>query len=164
MHIKLLAALAALAFITPTVALAQDAPSYAQPAGPPVAEDGQIQGRISSFDGGYNLIVQDDRGYADNVQLHDGTIINPTGLTLAPGMVVSILGYNEGPYFAANEVDTPYTYYAACLTTPDIHGASTGPRSAWAFSSATPAGGMAATSRPAATITSVTRACTTTCA
>jgi hypothetical protein len=112
MHIKLLAALAALAFMTPTVALAQDAPSYAQPAGQPVAEDGQIQGRISSFDGGYNLIVQDDRGYTDNVQLHDGTIINPTGLTLAPGMVVSILGYNAGPYFAANEVDTPYTFYA----------------------------------------------------
>jgi hypothetical protein len=91
MHTKLLAAIAALAFIAPTVALAQDAPSYAQPAGQPVAEDGQIQGRISSFDGGYNLIVQDDRGYTDNVQLHDGTIINPTGLTLAPGMVVSIL-------------------------------------------------------------------------
>jgi hypothetical protein len=38
-------------------------------------------------------------------------VINPTGLTLAPGMVVSIDGYNAGGYFAANEVDTPYTYY-----------------------------------------------------
>ena len=62
-----------------------------------VADDQQIRGRISSFDGGYNLTVADERGFTDNVQLHDGTIINPTGLTLAPGMVVSILGYNAGP-------------------------------------------------------------------
>jgi hypothetical protein len=27
-------------------------------------------------------------------------------------MVVSILGYNAGPYFAANEIDTPYQFYA----------------------------------------------------
>jgi len=117
MRYKLLAAFAALAFLTPLAfwapvkALAQDMPSYAQPAGQPVADDEQIQGRISSFDGGYNLTVADNRGFVDNVQLHDGTIINPTGLTLAPGMVVSILGYNAGPYFAANEVDTPYTFY-----------------------------------------------------
>ncbi|HTV93389.1 MAG TPA: hypothetical protein VMG98_11805 [Verrucomicrobiae bacterium] len=110
MHIKFLAALAALALFTPLAAAAQDAPSYAQPAPQQVPGDEQIQGRISSFDGGYNLTVQDDRGFVDNVQLHDGTIINPTGLTLAPGMVVSILGYNAGPYFAANEVDTPYTF------------------------------------------------------
>ena len=56
------------------------------------------------------MYVRDVRGYVDNVTLHQGTIINPTGLTLAPGMVVSILGYNAGPFFAANEVDTPYTY------------------------------------------------------
>jgi hypothetical protein len=46
----------------------------------------------------------------DRVQLHPGTIINPTGITLSPGMVVSILGYNSGPYFDANEIDTPYTF------------------------------------------------------
>ncbi|MGB6984447.1 MAG: hypothetical protein WBD74_00580 [Candidatus Aquilonibacter sp.] len=110
MHTKFLAALAALAFFAPLAAAAQDAPSYAQPNVQQVADDQQIQGRISNFDGGYNLTVQDDRGFVDTVQLHDGTIINPTGLTLAPGMVVSILGYNAGPYFAANEVDTPYTF------------------------------------------------------
>ncbi|HTZ53776.1 MAG TPA: hypothetical protein VMB20_01840 [Candidatus Acidoferrum sp.] len=107
-----LAAFAALALLTPLAAVAQDAPSYAQPqvqAG--YTDDQQIQGRISSFDGAYSLTVQDSRGFVDNVELHDGTIINPTGLTLAPGMVVSILGYNAGSYFAANEVDTPYTYY-----------------------------------------------------
>ncbi len=55
--------------------------------------------------------MRDDKGYVDTVPLHQGTIINPTGLTLQPGMDVSVLGYNAGSYFAANEVDTPYTYY-----------------------------------------------------
>lgn len=113
MRIQLFAAFAALAFLTPLAAAAQEGPTYAQPQLAQVADDQQIQGRISSFDGGYSLTVADERGFVDNVQLHDGTIINPTGLTLAPGMVVSILGYNAGQYFAANEVDTPYTYAGA---------------------------------------------------
>jgi hypothetical protein len=92
----------------PLAASAQPVPSYASLAAP---GDGQIRGRIASFDGSYALRVRDERGYLDNVRLHPGTIINPTGLTLAPGMVVGILGYDNGSYFAANEVDTPYTYY-----------------------------------------------------
>jgi hypothetical protein len=104
---KIIAALAAALLIAaPFAANAQDEPSYAQGDG-----DGQIRGRVVSFDGGYNLQVRDDKGYIDNVELHQGTIINPTGLTLAPGMVVSILGYNAGDNFAANEIDTPYNYY-----------------------------------------------------
>lgn len=103
-----LTALAALLFLGfPLAAMAQ-VPSYATSA---YGDDQQIRGRISSFDGGYNLQVRDDAGYVDNVQLHTGTIINPTGLTLAPGMVVSIIGYNAGAFFGANEIDTPYTYY-----------------------------------------------------
>jgi hypothetical protein len=106
-----IAAIAALAFsapiAAPLVAQAQDVPSYAQPSG---SDDAQIRGRVASFDGAYALGVRDDKGYIDNVQLHEGTIINPTGLTLAPGMVVSILGYNQGSYFSANEIDTPYNY------------------------------------------------------
>jgi len=97
--------------LTALPALAQEAPSYALQAAAPAA-DAQIRGRISSFDGGYALQVTDDNGYVDNIQLHDGTIINPTGLTLEPGMVVNILGYNAGSFFAANEIDTPYTFYA----------------------------------------------------
>ncbi|MBD5633849.1 MAG: hypothetical protein IAI49_05165 [Candidatus Eremiobacteraeota bacterium] len=99
-----LAATAALTLAAPIAALAQDVPSYAQT----VAADEQLRGRILSFDGGYNLAVRDERGFVDNVQLHDGTIINPTGITLAPGMVVSIEGYNQGPFLSANEIDTPY--------------------------------------------------------
>lgn len=52
-------------------------------------------------------------GMSTASSLHEGTIINPTGLTLATGMIISVLGYNAGPYFAANEIDTPYTLYGA---------------------------------------------------
>lgn len=108
MRTQFAAALAALILATPLLAQAQDLPSYAQPAA--ASEDQQVHGRIVSFDGHYSLQVRDERGFVDNVQLHDGTIINPTGLTLEPGMVVSIDGYNDGSFLAANEVDTPYTY------------------------------------------------------
>jgi hypothetical protein len=102
---KQIAALAAaLILAAPLAANAQDVPSYAASD-----TDQQIHGRIANFDGGYNLQVRDANGYVDNVQLHDGTIINPTGLTLAPGMVVSIDGFNSGSFFDANEIDTPYT-------------------------------------------------------
>jgi hypothetical protein len=101
--------LAALMFATPIAAFSQDLPSYAQ-APQDAPGDQQLRGRITNFDGGYSLTVRDERGFIDNVSLHPGTIINPTGLTLAPGMVVSILGYNAGGDFAANEIDTPYSY------------------------------------------------------
>ncbi len=95
----------------PLAALAQDEPSYAGGQPSYATQDEQIHGRIVSFDGAYALQVRDDRGFIDNVQLHQGTIINPTGLTLTSGMVVAIHGYNSGSFFAANEVDTPYTMY-----------------------------------------------------
>jgi hypothetical protein len=106
-----LAAFAALTLVAPVATLAQDVPSYSQQG--PASNGGEenLHGRIASFDGAYTLTVRDERGFIDNVQLHQGTIINPTGLTLEPGMVVSILGYNSGPYLAANEIDTPYTFY-----------------------------------------------------
>jgi hypothetical protein len=98
-----IAATAALTLAAPLSARAQDIPSYAQQA-----PDEQIRGYVESFDGGYNLAVRDERGFIDNVQLHDGTIINPTGVTLEPGMVVSIVGENDGDFLSANEIDTPY--------------------------------------------------------
>ncbi len=100
-----LATLGAVCLAFPIAAQAQDVPSYA--AGQ-YSDDQNIHGRVMSFDGDYGLSVRDERGYVDTVELHPGTIINPTGLTLAPGMVVSVLGYNAGSYFSANEIDTPY--------------------------------------------------------
>jgi hypothetical protein len=67
-----------------------------------------VHGTVSGFDGKYDLTVRDQRGFTDNVQLHDGTVINPTGLRLASGMTVTIYGHADGSHFVANEVDTPY--------------------------------------------------------
>ena len=77
-----------------------------------------IHGRVSSFDGAYSLQVNDDRGFIDNVQLRQGTVINPTGIRLAPGMQVTIHGVNRGSAFAANVIDTPYQSYGAVPVYP----------------------------------------------
>jgi hypothetical protein len=98
-------ALAVAGLILPTIASAQDIPSYAQPN-----RDETIHGRIISVNGTFNISVRDDRGFVDNVELHQGTIINPTGLTLAPGMNVTVIGIANGGEFDANEIDTPYHY------------------------------------------------------
>jgi len=84
------------------------APTYAHPS---ANGEETIHGVISSFDGKYHVELRDDRGFVDNVELHQGTIINPTGLQLHPGMMVTISGANRGPVFAANEIDTPYLTY-----------------------------------------------------
>jgi hypothetical protein len=98
------AAIVAAALITPGFASAQDAMAY--------SSDGnqQIQGTIAAINGTWNITVHDANGYADSVELHQGTIINPTGLTLEPGMNVTIDGYADGPNFEAMEIDTPYQY------------------------------------------------------
>jgi len=101
------AALAAAALISPVIVSAQEVPSYAVDAG---GQDQQIQGTVSAINGTWNITVSDANGYADSVELHQGTIINPTGLTLEPGMQVTIDGYADGPNFDALEIDTPYQY------------------------------------------------------
>jgi hypothetical protein len=105
------AALAALGvFALPVAAHAQTTvPSYAT-GGAPGEET--IQGRVSAINGKYAISVRDKNGYIDNVTLHDGTIINPRGLTLAPGETVEIHGFAHGQEFVANEIDTPYLAYS----------------------------------------------------
>jgi hypothetical protein len=98
-------AIAAAALITPAIASAQDAPMYAS-----ATTDQQIAGTISAINGPWNLTVADASGYNDSVALHQGTIINPTGLSLAPGMSVTVDGYPDGSNFDAIEIDTPYQY------------------------------------------------------
>jgi hypothetical protein len=89
------------------------APPAAAPPPMPTYASGEehIRGRIASIDGKYQITVRDQRGYIDRVSLHDGTVINPTGLQLAPGQMVTILGHNAGSTFQANEIDTPYGRY-----------------------------------------------------
>jgi hypothetical protein len=103
-----------IAFVIIVVGIPQEAygqvpspspPSYAQPS-----TEQMLRGRISAVNGAFNISVRDKDGNINSVGLHRGTIINPTGLTLAVGMRVNILGYNAGAVFEANEIDTPYTY------------------------------------------------------
>jgi len=99
----LIAAVAAAALITPAIASAQDV-SYAD------GGNQQIQGTVAAINGVWNISIDDANGYTDSVQLEQGTIINPTGLTLEPGMNVTVDGYADGPNFDALEIDTPYQY------------------------------------------------------
>ncbi|HTU83552.1 MAG TPA: hypothetical protein VMF61_15595 [Candidatus Acidoferrales bacterium] len=72
-----------------------------------------LRGRISSIPGKYTIEVRTRNGALHRVQLHQGTIINPTGITLQPGFPVTIYGQRQGDAFAANEIDTPYHYAPA---------------------------------------------------
>ncbi len=105
------AVLALLPAALPLVASAQGAP----PPGPPppapapsyatASREQSVEGTIVGFDGKYGIKLRDRRGYLDNVAMHQGTVINPTGLPLQNGMRVTIYGYNAGAAFAANEID-----------------------------------------------------------
>jgi len=124
LQIRLFTALLALATAAvPAGAFAQaaaPAPADAPPPAPPsyARPDDGIHGRVVSFDGAYGLQVRDDRGYIDNVRLHPGTVINPTGVRLAPGMSVTIHGTNGGSAFIASEIDTPYGVYGPIDASP----------------------------------------------
>jgi len=88
----------------------QAVPSYGtQPAvpsyGTPVARQEAIKGTLISFDGAYVLYMRDVRGYDDHVSLHQGTVINPTGIKLVEGMQVTIYGNANGPTFEAYRID-----------------------------------------------------------
>ena len=112
--------LASAALALPIAAAAQtdDAaiPSYASPPAP--SNEDVVRGQILAIDGAYNLRVRDDRGFIDAIELHQGTIINPTGLRLAPGMSVTIRGINRGNALDANQIDTPYQTYGAIPAYP----------------------------------------------
>jgi hypothetical protein len=84
-------------------------PSYAA-----ASRDQAVRGIVANYDGKYVLQVRDRAGYLDNVRLHQGTIINPTGIPLQNGMRIVVYGYNAGQTFAANEidVDAPPVVYA----------------------------------------------------
>jgi hypothetical protein len=106
---------AAAAVFTGTIGIVSAAPAFAQPV-PNYASgtsDETIRGTVAAINGPYNISVRDERGFVDNVNLHQGTIINPTGLSLAPGLSVTILGHNDGNAFSANEIDTPYQTMSA---------------------------------------------------
>jgi hypothetical protein len=63
--------------------------------------NGQMSGTVSSFSP-YNLYLNNGM----HVELHNGTVINPTGTNLAAGQRVRVIGnWNSDGTFNANEVD-----------------------------------------------------------
>lgn len=105
---KIVVALLALAVAAgPAGALAQSGPSGMPSYAVPVLGSNQetIHGSIASVDAADMLRINDDRGFVDNVQLQQGTIVYPSGARLLPGMIVTIAGINRGSVFAANQID-----------------------------------------------------------
>jgi hypothetical protein len=69
---------------------------------------GQLTGQVSSFSP-YNLYLSN----GTHVELHNGTVINPTGTNLTAGQRVRVTGnWNQDGTFNANEIDvTTNGYY-----------------------------------------------------
>jgi hypothetical protein len=72
--------------------------------------DHTVHGVITALHGKYELVIRDDHADDARVTLHRGTIIQPTGLRLEPGMQVTISGHPDGATFDAVEVDAPAHY------------------------------------------------------
>jgi hypothetical protein len=73
-------------------------------AGPPSVGQYHVQGRVVSFDRFHMGVTVGGRFV--RVRLHQGTIINPLGLTLQPGMYVHVNGYWIGSdMFEANDIN-----------------------------------------------------------
>jgi len=104
-------------------AAAQPAPSFGQPLGNETL-DGII---VRYLPGTFELGLRDDRGFLDTVRLHDRTIILPIGVTLVTGMRVSIVGYNQGGAFRANEIDRTPPPPPSALPPPDWYAVWVGP-------------------------------------
>ncbi len=61
-----------------------------------------VQGVVTGFDR-FNMTLRVD-GREIPVVLHQGTVIHPTGTTLAPSMIVNIAGYWQNGAFFANKI------------------------------------------------------------
>jgi hypothetical protein len=96
--------LAASAFVAALASIAS-----ADPTSPP--RDQTLHGVITAIQGRYELTVLDDRKDGESVTLHQGTIINPTGLQLRTGMQVTIAGHASRDTFAADKIDASREYF-----------------------------------------------------
>lgn len=96
---RLIGSAAIVAALALPVGANADTVGYATPSSHQV-----VRGVITSINGKYGLTVQDGEGFLDSVTLHQGTIINPTGLQLEPGMRVAIAGHADGTTFDANRI------------------------------------------------------------
>lgn len=78
-----------------------DAPVYVAVA-PPFIGDHEVRGTVTYFNA-FNMTVRAN-GREVPVHLHQGTIINPRGLTLQPGMYVRVFGFWANGNFQADRI------------------------------------------------------------
>jgi hypothetical protein len=103
-------ALGLLAFAAPVVAQAQpvfvEQPVVAPQAGAPFVGTHELRGTVTYF----NAFTMDVRaaGEVVPVHLHQGTIINPTGLTLHQGMYIRVFGFWANGNFQADRIGLIY--------------------------------------------------------
>jgi len=109
------AVLAAFTAATLQAAGADPLPSYAASD-----ETIQIQGFVSSISG-RDVTLRDERGFLDHVVLHDGTVINPTGMEIASGQALTIHGHVDGNVFDASEIDADANSYASAPYAVDTY-------------------------------------------
>jgi hypothetical protein len=77
-----------------------------------------VRGVVSSIDGKYSMKVHDRYGVITKIRLRSGTIIRPNGLTLRPGMRVSVIGIERhaGASLDAREIDAPYHFVSMAVS------------------------------------------------
>jgi hypothetical protein len=104
-------ALGVLAFAAPLVAQAQpivvEQPVVVAPQpGAPFVGTHELRGTVTYF----NAFTMDVRaaGEVIPVHLHQGTIINPTGLTLHEGMYIRVFGFWANGNFQADRIGLIY--------------------------------------------------------
>ncbi len=107
-------AVLALAFAAPHAASA-DLPSYARPA-----QSESVHGVIDGFIGKNRLTLRDEHGYLDDVTMHHGFVIRPSGVQLAIGMEVTIRGHASGKTFDADEIDVADRYVTEQQESPYV--------------------------------------------
>ena len=99
-------ALGVLALAAPAVAQANEivvtTPSYAVAVGAPFIGDHEVRGTVTYFNA-FTMTVRAD-GREVPVHLHQGTIINPRGLTLNPGMYIRVFGFWANGNFQADRI------------------------------------------------------------
>jgi hypothetical protein len=94
-------------FLLSSPVSAQERPSYALPQ---VQPQNVVRGVYWSQVDKYHIYVKDVNGYIDSIELYQGTVINPTGITLVPGMALVIYGEARDRVFFAHQIDTIYGY------------------------------------------------------
>lgn len=95
-----LALAAVLAGPLATAPLAASAQMYGGGQSMGMQDHHHVMGRVASFSG-YDLRLDDGR----RVQLHQGTVINPTGWTIRPGQRVAVTGSWVQGRFQADRIN-----------------------------------------------------------